>query len=106
MQKTPSATVSLLRTPEVVLHPGATVEVEVPSKGATGHVWTVKADPQKVRIVEHRREAATTTFGGGGIETFTLQPLVEGRSTVTFELGAPWRKGTAEEHEFALDVRE
>jgi predicted secreted protein len=97
-------TVTLLDTPEIRLESGAAVNVEVPAKGATGHVWTVDADPKQVRVLAHTKRPSTDSFGGGGVEIFTLQPLSEGHSTIRFQLGAPWKKGPTEEHELALDV--
>lgn len=97
-------TIALLETPEVRVAPGASVRVEVPAKGATGHVWTVDADPSEVRILDHTREPSRESFGGGGVEVFTVQPLREGRATVRFRLGAPWRKEAAETHDLSIEV--
>jgi predicted secreted protein len=100
----PARTVTLLETLEVHVHPGVALEVQVPAKGATGHVWTVETDPDEVRVVGHTKMASEETVGGGGVEVFTLQPLRAGRCKVLFSLGAPWKKTPAEQHELSLDV--
>jgi predicted secreted protein len=97
-------TVTLLETPEVHVQSGVAVDVEVPAKGATGHVWTVETDPSEVRVLGHTKRPSEESFGGGGIEVFTLQPLRAGRCKVLFHLGAPWKKIPAEQHELSFDV--
>jgi predicted secreted protein len=97
-------TIDLLGTPEVRVGPGAALKVEVPAKGATGHVWSIDADPNDVRILEHVKRPSEHSFGGGGVEIFTLQTMHEGRSEVRFHLGAPWKKEPAEEHTLSIDV--
>ena len=104
MTEAKSKSVELLSTPQVQVERGVPVDVEVPAKGATGHVWTVQADPSQVRVLAHTRRPSEESFGGGGVEVFTLEPLTQGRSTITFQLGAPWKKSPAEEHRLDLDV--
>jgi predicted secreted protein len=99
-----SKTVELLSTPQVQVERGVPVNVEVPAKGATGHVWTVQADPSQVRVLAHTSRPSEDSFGGGGVEVFTLEPLTQGHSTITFQLGAPWKKNPSEEHQLDLDV--
>jgi predicted secreted protein len=98
-------TVDLLETPSVHVTPGGSIDVEVPAKGATGHVWTVKADPAEVRIISHHQRPSTTSFGGGGTEVFTVQPVKQGNSRIVFQLGAPWKKMPAEEHELFVECK-
>ena len=92
-------TVDLLETPAVHIDRGALIDVEVPAKGSTGHVWTVKSDPSEFKIVGHEKRPSSTSFGGGGTEVFTVQPLKAGNSRLVFQLGAPWKKSPTEEHE-------
>lgn len=99
-----SKTVELFSTPQVQAERGVPLDVEVPAKGATGHVWTVRTDPSQVRVLAHTRRPSEESFGGGGVEVFTVEPLTQGRSTITFQLGAPWKKNPAEEHQLDLDV--
>jgi hypothetical protein len=99
-----SRSVELLSTPHVNVERGVPVDVEVPAKGATGNVWTIQADPTQVRVLAHTKRPSEGSFGGGGVEVFTLEPLASGHSTVIFELGAPWRKIPAETHQLDLDV--
>lgn len=96
--------IELLNAPEVHVSPGDSVNVQVPARGATGNVWTVHTNSDQVRVINHVTIPSETTFGGGGVEIFTLQPLEEGCSTVSFSLGAPWKKEPAEKHELRLDV--
>jgi predicted secreted protein len=97
-------TINLLGTAEVRVSPGDSVKVEVPAKGATGHVWSIQADPKDVRVLGHTKQPSELTFGGGGVEVFTLQPMHEGRAEIRFQLGAPWKKEPAEEHTLSIDV--
>lgn len=97
-------TIDLLATPQVKLGPGDSVQVEVPAKGATGHVWSIQVDPKDVLVLDHTKRPSESTFGGGGVEVFTLQPQHEGRTEIRFQLGAPWRNEPAEEHTLSIDV--
>lgn len=95
-------TIVLLETSEVTLEPGASLKVEVPAMGASGNIWSISSD--QVRVLDHTKAPSETSFGAGGKEVFTLQPLREGRSIVKFRLGAPWRQQPTEEHTLMIDV--
>jgi predicted secreted protein len=99
-----SKLVILADTPEVHAKPGDPISVQVPAMGASGNVWTVQADPSHVRVLGHEKRPSETSFGGGGVEIFTVQPLDEGQTTVVFRLGAPWKREPAEKHELLIDV--
>lgn len=101
---TKSKILDLLSTQQAEVERGVPVDVQVPAKGATGHVWSIEADPGQVRVLGHTKRPSEESFGGGGVEVFTLQPLTEGRTTINFQLGAPWKKAPAEKHELSLDV--
>jgi predicted secreted protein len=97
-------TINLLGTPKVRVSTGDSLKVEVPAKGATGHVWSIQVDPNDVRVLNHSKQPSELTFGGGGVEVFTLQTMHEGRAEIRFKLGAPWKKEPAEEHTLSIDV--
>lgn len=96
--------IDLLETPKARVRAGEPLEIRLPAIGATGNVWTVHTDSNRVQVLGHEKRPSETSFGGGGEEVFRLRPVGEGRSVVRFRLGAPWRKVSAEEHELQLDV--
>lgn len=97
-------TIDLLGTPTVSVGTGDSLKVEVPAKGATGNVWSIQADPNDFRVIDHTKSPSELSFGGGGVEVFTLQAIHEGQSEIRFKLGAPWKAEPAEEHTLSINV--
>lgn len=66
------------------------VRLRVPGAGATGLVWDIEA-PSPVTAVQPDPEP-TTTFGGGGIQSFLITCPIAGEYSVRLILHAPWRR--------------
>jgi predicted secreted protein len=103
MAQAKPVTVTLMDTPSVRARVGEAIEVVVPAKGATGHVWRVRPGSD-VKVLGQRRAPSETSFGGGGVEVFTVEPTRKGHLTMVFELAAPWRQEPAEQHSFSIDA--
>jgi predicted secreted protein len=84
--------------------PNEPVEIVVRGAGSTGYEWSVEADADRVRILEHGREPAET-IGGAGTERFVIEPLTEGPTQLRFELRRPWEEQAAESREVTLQAR-
>ncbi len=78
---------------------GGEVTLEVSGANTTGYLWKLDANPEAVEIVGHEIIADENSFGGAGVERFTLKALRQGEATVRLELRAPWESDAAESHD-------
>ncbi|MEA2935282.1 MAG: Chagasin family peptidase inhibitor [Variibacter sp.] len=69
---------------------GEEVTLEVPGANTTGYLWRLEANPEDVEIVDHQVLPNTESFGGAGIERFTVKSTRDGDSTLKLELKRPW----------------
>jgi hypothetical protein len=74
----------------VDVRPGEEVVLEVPGANTSSDA---------VEVVGHEVIPDEESFGGAGVERFTLRPLREGNATVHLELKAPWDSDVAESHD-------
>lgn len=91
-------TVHTLNERHIVARAREPIEVKVKGYGATGYMWKVAVNANKVRVVDHKFQPDLTAFGAGGKESFILEPLTRGETEVKFTLAAPWEDEPAEVH--------
>ena len=75
---------------------GRPVEIRLSGHGASGYLWMVECDTEKVRVVSHDVTPNVESFGAGGEESFLFDPIATGDTTITFSLSAPWEEDPAE----------
>lgn len=82
------------------------VEIRVPGQGATGYLWSIEADSERVQVLDHLLEPNSDTFGGIATESFVLLPMKKGKTRVRFALSAPWEASPADVRVIELEVLE
>ena len=75
-------TVHTLKERHIVARAREPIEVKVKGYGATGYMWKVAVNANKVRVVDHKFQPDLTAFGAGGKESFILEPLTRGETEV------------------------
>ena len=81
---------------EIVLAPGRTFEIVLPSNPTTGYGWELNiANTNVVRDISHQYVPdVSKRVGVGGNTTWSLGTSDVGSTTVEFSYGRPWEKDT------------
>ena len=88
----------------VRVEPGEDVTLEVPGCGTTGYLWKLDANPGAVEVVGHEVVPDDRSFGGAGVERFTVRSVHVGDATVRLELKAPWESTAVESYDVTIQV--
>ena len=78
------------------------LNIQVEGHGATGYLWDIEYDTDRVRVIEHNFIPNQSAFGAGGKESFVLEPVATGDTDIKFVLSAPWEEEPAEVHTIKL----
>ena len=80
---------------EVTLQKGQDLKVELEANPTTGYSWEILTSDGGVAraIGEPEYASSSAAIGAGGLQTFRVRALSEGKEEIKFRYRRPWEKG-------------
>lgn len=80
---------------EVTLQKGQDLKVELEANPTTGYSWEILTSDGGVAraIGEPEYASSSAAVGAGGLQTFRVRALSEGKEEIKFRYRRPWEKG-------------
>ena len=73
------------------------IKVQLVENPTTGYIWKINSlDEKHLNYNEKEYEISGEAVGAGGMKTFYLEVINEGKSELSFTLGNPWENDTVE----------